>query len=99
MGYLRDPAPSVDAIKAEAARRIDAILPDYKQRNVMAWALEAMQTYGTDPADWPEPMQEVNNQAQAAWAAIKAIRIRSDKIESMDPIPTDFREDSYWPEA
>ncbi len=49
-----------------------------------------------DPADWPAPLQEVNNQAQAAWAQIKAIRVRSDEIETMSPIPAEFRDDSYW---
>lgn len=94
----RDPEPPVVIadVKAEAGRRIEAIMPDYKQRNVMAWGLETMMAYGPDPADWPAPLQEVNNQAQAAWAAIKAIRVCSDEIEAMDPIPADFRDDSYW---
>jgi hypothetical protein len=89
-------APSVAAVKAEAGRRIDAVLPDYKQRNVMAWGLETIMAYGIDPADWPAPLQAINSQAQAAWAAIKEIRAKSDEIEAMDPIPADFRNDSYW---
>ena len=90
-----DAARAVD-VKAEAARRIDLIMPDYKQRNVMAWGLETIMAYGPDPADWPAELQAVNNQAQAAWAAIKGIRVRSDEIEAMDPIPADFRDDGWW---
>jgi hypothetical protein len=89
-------ASSVSAIKAEANRRIDAIMPDFKQRNVMAFGLETMMAYGADPADWPAPLQAVNAEMQAKWAAIKAIRVRSDEIEAMNPIPADFRDDSYW---
>ena len=90
------PAPMIAEVKAEAARRIEAIMPDYKQRNVMAWGLETMMVYGTDPADWPAQLRAVNDQAQAAWAAIKAIRVRSDEIEAMQPIPADFVADHYW---
>jgi hypothetical protein len=86
-------------VKAEAGRRIEAIMPDYKQRNVMAWGLETVMTYGADPADWPAPLQAVNNQAQGAWSAIKAIRAKSDEIEAMSPIPADFRDDGYWAAA
>ena len=44
MIYLRDPSPTVEAVIAVAARRIEAIMPDYKRRNVMARALETMMT-------------------------------------------------------
>ena len=90
------PPISVADVKAEAARRIEAIMPDYKQRNVMAWGLETIMAYGPNPANWPTELQAVNNQAQAAWAAIKAIRVRSDEIEAMSPIPADFRDDGWW---
>jgi hypothetical protein len=90
------PAPEKNDVKAEAARRIEAIMPDYKQRNVLAFGLETVMTYGADPSQWPEPLQQVNAEMQAKWETIKAIRVRSDEIEVMDPIPADFRDDSYW---
>lgn len=86
-------------VKSEAGRRIAEIMPDYKQRNVLAFGLETMMTYGTDPSQWPEPLQQVNADMQAKWEAIKAIRARSDEIEAMDPIPTDFQNDKHWPAA
>lgn len=93
---LSGPLVTVAMVKAEAARRIAAIMPDYMQRNVMAWGLETIMAYGTDPATWPAQLQAVNAAAQAAWTAIKAIRARSDEIEAIDPIPADFQEDEYW---
>lgn len=89
-------APTADEVKAEAGRRIVAIMPDYVQRNTMALALETMQQHGPDPANWPKDLQAINAAAQAKWAAIKVIRARSNEIEAMIPIPSDFREDSYW---
>lgn len=93
---LPGPLVTVAMVKVEAARRIEAIMPDYKQRNVMAWGLETMMAHGPDPANWPPELQAVNDAAQTAWAAIKAIRARSDEIEAMEPIPADFRNDAYW---
>jgi hypothetical protein len=88
--------PDVADVKSEAGRRIAVIMPDYKQRNVLAFGLETVMAYGADPSQWPEPLQQVNADMQAKWGAIKAIRVRSDEIEAMDPIPADFRNDSYW---
>jgi hypothetical protein len=28
---------------------------------------------------------------------IKAVRVASDVLEAMDPIPTDYAADGYWP--
>lgn len=88
--------PTIADVKAEAGRRIEAILPDYKQRNVLAFGIEAIMSYGADPAEWPAELQAVNADMQAKWATIKALRVRSDEIEAMSPIPADFRDDAYW---
>lgn len=92
--YARAVTPA--DVKAEAGRRIEAIMPDYKQRNVLAFGLETMMTYGPDPTEWPAPLQAVNAEMQAKWTAIKAIRAKSDEIEGMTPIPPDYRSDGYW---
>lgn len=93
---LPGPAPTVEDVKAEAARRILAIMPDYQQRNALAMFAEAAQLHGPDPANWPPELQAVNADVMAKWAAIKAIRQRSDEIEAMQPVPADFRSDEHW---
>lgn len=84
-------------VKAEAARRIDVIMPDYQQRNALAMGLEATQLHGADPANWPADLQALNSAIQSKWATIKAIRAASNVVEAMEPIPDDFCSDSYWP--
>lgn len=91
------PPPGTEDVKREAARRIDAIMPDYQQRNALAMGLEATQLHGADPANWPAPLQGLNDSIQAKWSAIKAIRAASNVIEALNPIPLDFAEDSWWP--
>lgn len=88
---------TVEQIKAEAGRRIEAIMPPYKQRNFLALQAELSMTHGPDPQGWPADMQSLAQEGLAAWARIKAIRSRSDEIETMDPIPADFTADKYWP--
>lgn len=99
--YLARVAPaglprSAQDVKAEAHRRIEAIMPSFKQRNALALGIETVMTYGADPANWPEDLQQVNAAMMDKWTIIKAIRSRSDEIEAMNPIPADFCEDSYW---
>lgn len=93
---LPGPLPTDLDVKAEANRRIEAIMPDFKQRNALALGMETVMTYGADPANWPAEMQQINAATLGKWTAIKAIRTRSDEIEAMAPIPADFRDDSYW---
>lgn len=93
---FRHPAPTVALVKAEAERRILAIMPEYQQRNVMALALETIQQHGPDPAQWPSQLQAINTAAMAKWTQIKALRAKSDEIEGMSPIPADYKNDEYW---
>jgi len=90
------PGPTASDVKAEAARRILTIMPEYKQRNSLAMFAEAVQNYGSDPAGWPSDLQAVNRQAMMAWGAIKAIRAKSNIMDAADPIPPDFTDDKYW---
>jgi len=73
--------PTVAQTKAEAARRIEAILPDYKQRNALALALETTQEHGADPSKWPADLKAENTAYMTQWKKIKRIRKRSDEIE------------------
>lgn len=72
-------ADLVAAVKTEAGRRILAILPDYKQRNLLARGLEL---HAKGPATWTEAEQAEWSAGHALWQRIKAIRLRSDEIEA-----------------
>lgn len=89
------PKPPVqpDDIKDEASRRIIVLCPEWKQRNLTARAAELVKK-GQD--NWtPEETSEWES-GEALWAKIKHIREKSNEIELMEPIPQDYRDDSYW---
>lgn len=75
----------VGEVKAEAERRILAIMPEYKQRNAMAFGIEMITAHGPDPAGWPEEAQAVYQASLGAWEPIKAIRAKSNEIEALIP--------------
>lgn len=83
----------IKAVKMEAQRRILEILPEWKQRNLTARAAE-LAIKG--PSNWTPEEQEEYEAGQAVWDSIKAIRIKSDALEAMAPIPEDFTNDNYW---
>lgn len=76
-------------VKAEAAKRILALMPDWKQRNVIA-------DLSSDNAD-------TKAAAVTAWAAVTAIRTKSNEIEASigsmtdeQIIAFDAADDSHW---
>jgi len=79
----------VGKVKAIAQRKILAIMPAYKQTNLMALAVENIRAYGPDSSKWPEQMRAIAADADAKWARIKAIRVASDVIEA-DIMAADF---------
>ena len=89
-------APTADQVKAEAERRILAIVPEWKQRNMITFGVEAIRDHGSDASSWPVELQAMNTTVQDIWNRIKTIRTRSDEIETMKPIPADFMDDKYW---
>ena len=95
--WFPDPVMITPAqVKAEAERRILAIMPEYKQRNYLALGLEATVTYGADATQWPSDLQAAHAQAQSAWDQIKAIRLASNALEALNPIPQDYTDDKHW---
>ena len=90
-----DPEPTADQIKAEAGRRIIAICPEWKQRNHIATDLtytKIIQDGGTLTTEQESDRTSI----EAVWESIQSIRTKSDEIEAMSPIPTDYTDDSYW---
>ena len=75
-------AARLEAVRAEAGRRILAVAPEFRQRNLTARAVEIVMEHGADPADWPGEVQAEVAAGMAVWAAIKAIRAASDVAEA-----------------
>jgi len=83
-------------VKEEAARRILAIFPEWKQRNMNAQATAILQARVLNGSLTAEE-QALSDSLNAAWAAVSAIRLASDTLEAMDPIPLDYADNKYWP--
>ena len=73
--------------KAEANRRILAILPEWKQRNYTARAVEKVAAGEVGDDEW--------NAMQTAWQQIKAVRVASDAIEAEINALTDEQAGQY----
>ncbi|MFD1342871.1 hypothetical protein [Litorisediminicola beolgyonensis] len=82
------------AVKAEAGRRILALCPEWKQRNLTAQA-SILAEKGR--ATWSPEEQAAWDDGEALWTQIAAIRTRSNEIEAMDPPPADPTDDALWP--
>lgn len=83
----------IAAVKAEAYRRITAICPEWKQRNLTAQA-SILADKGRDA--WTDDETAAWEAGEAIWADIKALRAASDAIEVMDPRPADVTADELW---
>lgn len=86
-------AGTVEQVKAEANRRILEIVPEWKQRNLLA---QAAQLNRKPVADWTAEEQAAVDAGDAVWAQVQAIRAKSDEIEAMNPIPFNLADDSLW---
>ena len=93
--YQRMTLPNTGDVKAEAMRRILAIVPRWKQRNLNAQAA-ALAEKGRET--WTPEELAAWNASAALWARVKAIREASDHIEIMDPMPVDIKDPDLWPE-
>lgn len=79
-------------IKAEAHRRILALVPEWRQRNLLAQAvLLSEKGRGT----WTTEEQGAWDAGQSLWTQIAMIRAASDALEANPP--DDFLADEHWP--
>lgn len=85
---------TIEQVKSEAERRILALCPEWRQRNLTAQAVVLAKKGATN---WTTEEQAAWDAGEALWTQIKAIRDASDVIEAMDPIPQDYTADGYWP--
>ena len=94
-GWVVEDIPgTVERVKEEAYRRIIAICPEWKQRNLTA---QAAQLAKKGEANWTPEEQAAWAAGEAIWNQIAAIRAASDVIELMDPIPANFYDLPDWP--
>ena len=88
------PSTTIADVKAEARRRIIAIMDEDKQRNTQTARMDAIEQYGLDRSVWPEAALLAARLDD--WAEIERLRARSDAIELMEPIPADIGDDGLW---
>lgn len=91
---VTDIPATVEMVKAEAYRRIIAICPEWKQRNLTA---QAAQLAKKGETNWTPEEAAAWAAGEAIWNQIAAIRAASGVIEAMDPIPVAFMDEIYWP--
>lgn len=80
IGTMRERA--LAAVRAEAARRILEIAPEWRQRNLTARAVELIALHGPAPLVWPQGAQDEWAAGAAIWARIKAVRAASNAAEA-----------------
>lgn len=88
------PPGTPDQVKDEAHRRILALCPEWKQRNLTA---QAAQLAKKGEANWTPEEAAAWAAGEALWTQIAAIRAASDTLEALDPIPSDVSSWDGWP--
>jgi hypothetical protein len=87
-------AVTLNDVKSEANKRIVALVPEWKQRNLTAQAAVLAKV---GEGNWTTEQTSAWNAGEIIWGSIQAIRTASDVIEAIDPIPQDYKDDSRWP--
>lgn len=90
---VEDIPATAEGVKNEAYRRIVAIVPEWKQRNLTA---QAAQLAEKGRANWTAEELAAWNAGQVIWDQVAAIRAKSDALEAMSPIPVDYKDDRWW---
>ena len=95
-------ASTIYAVKAEAGRRILAIAPEWKQRNLTARAAELLRK---GEGNWTAEEQAEVSKMDGLWDRVKALRAASDTHETAVAAMTPAElaafepmEDILWPE-
>jgi len=87
-------AQLIQAIKAEAARRIEKRFPVWKQSNATIRALSLLRA---GEANWDADQQQQAEDDEKEFLWLESVREASNQLEDMNPIPEDFTADGYWP--
>lgn len=90
----RNPArPDTSIVKAEAARRILSVYPDYRQANMTARFAELSAKFTDQTAEDVAEMEKI----RSAWTYIRAVRDASNAIEISPSV--DVAADARWPQV
>lgn len=81
-------------LNAEAARRINLVFPDFKQRNYTAHYQDNITQYGADATSWPQQELDFKAEYDRGWQYVTDIRTASNNWTAM---PTDPTADAIWP--
>lgn len=104
------PPPSADDVRAECSRRMQAMVgardADHlsiiiQNANREATRLQAIRIGipgVIEGRDWTGEEAQRAAQLYGADAALEAIRAASNVLEVMDPVPSDYADDRWWPE-
>lgn len=84
------------AVKKAARNRILSRYPEWRQANMTARGVELLHL---GEANWTAAEKQEGDALRAAWSWIKAVRMASDALERMSPIPVDFNDSRHWPES
>lgn len=85
----------VERVKQEAGRRILKFLPEWRQRNFTARAVELADKRASGQALTDAERAE-EAAIRAAWAEVRRLRAVSNALEAMTPIPADYADDRHW---
>lgn len=84
----------IKTIKEIAKSKILSILPEEKQRNLLAQATILSKI---KEENWTPEQKIAWAQGEITWGKIAAIRMASNIIENMDPLPDNVGDKSLWP--
>ena len=76
------PADQIATIKAEASARILAVIPDWKQRNMLARSVELLEIRESGEILTASELSELDG-IRNAWSWARSVRAYSDQLEAL----------------
>lgn len=83
-------------VSAEATRRIDAMFPEYSQRNSIAETNGYILQYGIDTGKWPKAARDRKAEIDRCWNYVNAVRSKATAMMK-GALPTDPTANANWP--
>jgi hypothetical protein len=83
-------------VSYEATARINAVFPDFSQRNANAELNGYITTYGADTTTWPAYQQQRKTEIDRCWTYVNSVRTTANTMAGA-ALPADPSDDSHWP--